>query len=203
MLFRFLAWALAASTLLHAVLVWLPSLGRPEPAGPSALHGEHSPYTLNAVLANGGRHQFAPETVQPEGDPAARTRLTPLPGTPGGAERAGVGAGLVPIPAATFYASTDLTRRPQPLAPLDLGSQATVVANGAIVMSLWITDAGTVRDVQVEKSDLPPMVTGAVVAAFRRMAFTPGERDGVAVGSVLRVAVDYDGGKVISLPPTR
>ena len=109
------------------------------------------------------------------------------------------GADLLPIPAPVYYMTNQLTKRPQPTAPTELDPPALmpIVASGKIVLKLWISDLGEVSAVEIEKSEMPEAFSRQAVAAFKRLRFLPGERDGVRVGSIMRIEVKYLDGRVL------
>lgn len=104
------------------------------------------------------------------------------------------GLGALPVPAPPYYTTDQLTKRPQPLgsAELDAPDIHPIVASGKIILKLWINEFGELSDVEVEKTELPEVISLSTVAAFKRLRFTPGERGGVRVGSVMRIEVSYD-----------
>ena len=104
------------------------------------------------------------------------------------------GTGILPFSAPHYYPTDQLSKRPQPLASVDLEGPDVhpIVASGKIILKLWIDEFGEVNDVEVEKTDLPEVFSRSTTAAFKRLRFTPGERGGVRVGSVMRIEVSYD-----------
>lgn len=108
------------------------------------------------------------------------------------------GIGVLPFSAPLFYPTNQLTKRPQPLgsAELDAPEISLIVASGRMILKLWIDESGEVVDVDIEKTDLPAVFSRTAQVAFKRLRFTPGERGGVRVGSVMRIEVNYDDGRV-------
>jgi len=104
------------------------------------------------------------------------------------------GMGVLPFSAPHYYPTDQLTRRPQPLGSANLEGPdiPPVVASGKIILRLWIDEFGEVNEVEVEKTELPDGFSRSATAAFKRLRFTPGERAGVRVGSVMRIEVSYD-----------
>jgi len=189
--------ALALSCLLHALVLILPSLGEREPEFRFAIKGtQRGPYVLNATLVLQGAHRFSGIPVPAEGESvphssaAGRASAEQLRAEDPGAS----GSGLLPVPGLAFYTTDQLTKRPQPLgrADLDPPELEPIVGSGAIVLRLWIDDRGKAARVEVLSSTLPRMFTRATVAGFERLRFTPGERDGRPVGTVLTIEVSYD-----------
>lgn len=108
------------------------------------------------------------------------------------------GIGVLPFSAPLFYPTDQLSKRPQPLGSADLEAPeiSLIVASGRMILKLWIDESGEVVDVDIENTDLPAVFSQTAQAAFKRLRFTPGERGGVRVGSVMRIEVNYDDGRV-------
>jgi len=119
---------------------------------------------------------------------------TPPPSEPQPVLEQRQGADVLPIDAPLFYPADQLTQGPQPIAVTELETPETkpIVASGTMVMKLWINDLGEVVDVEVEKTDLPETLVKSAIAVFKRMHFSPGERQGKHVGSVMKIEVTYD-----------
>jgi TonB family protein len=196
--------ALACSAVLHALAFIVPSLGERLPEFRFAVSGANrSPYPLTATLVLRGAHRFSAAPLQAEGENVPRTSISGRaasnairPEEPGSAR-----IGALPIRSQAYYSTDQLSRRPQPLAAAELDPEQTkpVVASGKVVLKLWISDTGSVAEVEVESSDMPAMFTRTAVAAFKRLRFVPGERDGRPVGTVITIEVLYQDGR--TLPP--
>jgi hypothetical protein len=123
---------------------------------------------------------------------------TPPPGTPAREGNSGKpemnrgpGTGSGPL---RYFPSDQLTIRPYPLTVLeDPGTlEPELESRGdRVVLRVWISDSGEVTGTETEFNDMPARVHDAVVAAFRRMRFMPGEIDGRRVGSILRIEMTY------------
>lgn len=102
-----------------------------------------------------------------------------------------------------FYPVDQLDQKPRLLESAELDTQEAqpVVATGILVLRLWINERGRVVNVEIEHSDLPPLLVRSAVTAFERMRFSPGHLGGQLVGSVLRVEVRYDDGRLPPPPP--
>jgi protein TonB len=61
-----------------------------------------------------------------------------------------------------------------------------------VQLALFIDERGVVQRVRVEGAGLPPVLADAAVAAFREARFTPGQVDGQAVRSLIKVAVTFE-----------
>jgi hypothetical protein len=66
-----------------------------------------------------------------------------------------------------------------------------LATSGRLVLKLWISDRGEVVETLTERSDLPAEFVQGVASAFRRARFSPGERNGMPVGSIIRIEVNY------------
>lgn len=194
--------AFALSCLLHAAAMILPYLGLSASQTRLALAGRREPprvldATLN--LAGARAHPDALADTAPPAESVSRPPLTqPAAGVPQPAARQRAeGVDLLPLPATVYYSTDELTKRPQPLAAVDLDAPQIrpIVASGKIVLKLWINELGLVVEVAVEKSDLPEIFSRTAVAAFKQLRFAPGERNGQPVGTVMRIEVNYDDGR--------
>jgi TonB family protein len=197
---------LALSCLLHAALFYLPYFGLSSGASRPALRGGDKsgpPRSLDATLALEQPSTFAAAEASPEpaeggtqaeAKPAAEgmTGEEPQPAS----ERT-EGAGVLPLPAPTYYTVDQLTIRPRATAAPDLNAPeiAAIAASGTVVLKLWINELGDVVSVDVEQTDLPEIFSRTAAAAFKRLRFTPGERDGLPVGTLLRIEVRFDQGR--------
>ena len=186
--------ALGLSLFAHAVLVLLPYLGA---GGQTANEGgSRFRYRIHATLApetgadsseEASRNEVAGQSATV---PAAPSADSPVSNTNPGA--AGPG-GQLPFAAPVYYTPDQLSKRPQmlPEAPLDEESLRVLAASGKLVLKLWINDRGEVAATEVERSDLPAEFSQSVTAAFLRTRFSPGERGGLPVGSIIRVEINY------------
>jgi hypothetical protein len=94
-----------------------------------------------------------------------------------------------------YYATGLLTKRPQPLGSfeqLDPPELKAFIASGKMVLHLWIDDRGYVARAEIESSTLPPLLTRKAAAHFERLRFTPAERSGFIVGTIMRIEVSFD-----------
>ncbi len=202
-LLRLLA-ALALSCFLHAAAALLPYLGESSrEARTAAGGGPKPPPVINAVLAPAGEHPYdaasLPARIEPVADLPAADR--PAEAAQPALRHRAEGVDLLPLPAPEYYTTDQLSKRPQPLAAAELDAPeiSPIVASGTMVLKLWINEFGAVADVVVEKTDLPEMFSRTAVAAFKGLRFVPGERDGRPVGTVMRIEVIYDDGRMRGL----
>lgn len=108
------------------------------------------------------------------------------------------GLNLFPSPNINYYATKELTVRPQALGEpaLEVGEISAATASGKIVLALWINEQGEVVNTSVESSDVPEVFLETAVHAFRKLMFSPGELDGLKVGVFMRIEVLYDDNRV-------
>ena len=212
-----LIYLLASSLLLHLALLAWP-VSRHAGAGPGAFatRDAHLSATLAPAAAMPEAAARALVVVRPEAPPRGAAPRPAAPAAPPAAsesaadvaspspvrqsELASAPTANLPIAPVTtpYFSAEQLTTRPRALAEpeLDPAPLAAYVASGEIALTLWIDEHGTVAEIHVENSDLPDVFAQTAAAAFRDVRFAPGEIDGHAVGSVLRVAVRYDDERV-------
>ena len=192
--------ALALSCMLHAAVIGLPFLGMSVPAGrfaPAARMA--SAPALEARLPGADvrdRSDTSASTAPVPDAPAPAADRTPDPSVPAARQRT-EGADLLPLPAPVYYTTDQLSKRPQPLAiaELDAPQIRPIIASGKMVLKLWINAFGAVADVEVERTDLPEVFSRTAVEAFKALRFQPGERNGQAVATIMRIEVTYDDGR--------
>ena len=94
-----------------------------------------------------------------------------------------------------YFSSDLLTVRPYPITQLetpDLRKPLQKGNFGRVVLRVWISDTGVVSSTETEFSDMPTAECEAIVAAFQRMRFKPGELHGKPVGSIFRIEMTYE-----------
>lgn len=190
--------ALGLSCLLHAVIVILPALGEhsaPEKAAARTIQSSPPVVTVSLVLPRKG--EKTPMSI-PSTDSGIDLGDTKLPGAADSTARESKdyseGAGLLPISGPVYYTTDQLTKRPQALAVSELDTPATrsIIVSGALVLQLRINTQGQVVGVEVGKNELPEIFAETAVKAFRQSRFTPGERNGQRVNTLMRIEVRYD-----------
>jgi len=104
------------------------------------------------------------------------------------------GVGLLPIFGPAYYTTDQLTKRPQALSVAELDTAATrsIIVSGALILRLRINEQGQVVDAEVEQNELPEIFAETAIKAFRQSRFTPGERNGQLVNTLMRIEVRYD-----------
>lgn len=188
--------ALVLSVLLHALFALAPSPGQ----GFWKRGGKASALDVRLAAPSPAPTPPAPARAVPA--PAA---VPPLPErAPDQAEapsapRRSRGLGVLPVPAAQYFTTDRLTKRPVPASEPDLAvSRKTArYVSGRAVFELWINELGGVEAVEIESTNLPENVWARAAASFMRMRFAPGEIDGRPVGVRMRVEVEYRQGVVV------
>lgn len=96
-------------------------------------------------------------------------------------------------PALRYYAPAELDKRSFPLAMLEFPYPAVAGERrqGTLELTLYVGSEGVVDRVEVDFSSVDPRLVELAVAALRTTPFSPGERQGRAVGARWRLAVDY------------
>lgn len=92
-------------------------------------------------------------------------------------------------PARLFYPADQLSVRPLPLSDIESPDFDMPMQDrrASVIMDVSISESGEVVSALPVMSGLPESYTQSLAAAFRRLRFTPGEINGVRVGSLLRV----------------
>jgi hypothetical protein len=192
--------SLLLSCLLHASFFLMPDLGVSRSRSRPAEHGQLTPLpALNATLflqPSAAADEVKPVPAKAGSTPEAAAERTAKdesrpPTTPG------EGAGLLPAPAPGYFTPDQLTLRPQPAGEAELHTLETKLApaTGTLSLKLWISEFGDVIAVDIEKTDLPEIYAKAAVAGFMKLHFSPGERNGRRVGTVMSIQVSYEGGQ--------
>lgn len=107
--------------------------------------------------------------------------------------------GVVYSPAGGWYFSrTDLTVPPKllnepALQTAEMSAAGMSAQGGKVVLRVFIGADGAVDRVEVLKSNVSPAFEEAVVNAFSRVRFRPGEIEGVAVTSETRFEIPFEG----------
>lgn len=177
-------------------LLVLMQFGAPELKASSADVG-NSPLLLTRVL-----QRSAPVVEAAEAMAAPAPRLSPptLAPSPASAALAAVAPrppqGVEPVAEAPFLVRSQLSQGPEPLSSVQLLWPSAGPQDGefSTVLSLFIDEQGQVLRVRVDGAPLPPAMEAVAVQAFLATRFKPGERDGQAVRTRLRVAVNFDAG---------
>jgi hypothetical protein len=101
---------------------------------------------------------------------------------------------FLPLPETRYYASQQLTKRPQPRTTVDLDTPESrlITTPESIILTLWISAEGDVVDVKVTQTEVSASVSTSAVEAFSQIHFTPGEIEGKPVASVIRIEITYN-----------
>lgn len=94
-----------------------------------------------------------------------------------------------------IYSPLDgLSKRPRLLRDPDF-SQLEFVglpASGRLGLKLWVGTSGLVEKVAIDPSEFPVEVLRSVEMAFKAALYSPAELNGVPIGVVLRIEVNFD-----------
>jgi hypothetical protein len=190
--------SLALSCLLHTTIVILPALGeRSSPERTAARTTRSVPPVVTVSLVHMRNGEKTPIPFPPtEGGIVIGDMKLPGAADSTAPESKGLseGAGLLPISGPVYYTTDQLTKRPQALAVAEFDTAATrsIIVSGALILRLKINERGQVVDVEVEQNELPEIFAETAIKAFRQSRFTPGERNGQRVNTLMRIEVRYD-----------
>jgi protein TonB len=184
-----LSLAVVLSFMLHALLALMPSPGT----------GTREAPAIANVLEVRLEKSDAPAARLPVPLPAVPAPPPVAPEPASSATELSRGLDVLPAPAAPYFTTDRLTRRPLPVSQplLNVPRQMARYVTGGMVLKIWINERGGVDEVEVEKSDLPKAVSDHAAAAFRRVQFVPGELHGKRVGVLMRVEVAYVDGRAV------
>lgn len=102
----------------------------------------------------------------------------------------------VPRPAQPYYFELrELSQRPQLVSLVEVEAVTDVhpTQPGHLLARVLIGEQGHVDHVLIDESDLPAAFEQAAIDAFLQGRYTPGQVDGRAVRSQIRIEVSYDG----------
>lgn len=211
-----LAVCVAASLLAHGVLWWLAA-SVPVVSGRSGRSGPGTPGRITtAWQVHTPAKQSQPSqpvaATPPKVEPLPRPRprmvvppvasapaVLPTPETPVSAQpptgSASAGTGPDGSDDDAYLPRSALTQGPEPLEQIELPyPDTTPMGTFHAVLTLFIDETGQVRRVRVEEvgpDGLPPELEDVARQTFLSHRFTPGEQNGQAVRSQIRVGVDF------------
>lgn len=90
---------------------------------------------------------------------------------------------------AHYWRASELTKRPAPNDPIVIDTADLPIGLGRAVLEIYVSASGGVDTVALLSSDLARHIEDAALNAFAAAHFTPGERNGRAVGSIFVVEV--------------
>src|SRR5574343_49329 len=96
-----------------------------------------------------------------------------------------------------YFDTADLTTKPQVLGALGFEDEAVLAQQekpGSIDLVLLISKEGSVDDIQINQSSLPPPVVQSIVSSLRLASFSPGYIDTSPVRSRYRIEIRYEFG---------
>lgn len=154
-----------------------------------------TPVAMPAVAPASAAHALAeassePDLVDAPVSPPSAAATPPEPAGP-------VSPPFIPDAVAdedSYLPRQALTVGPQPLSDVELPYPKFEGDTGHYVgrVTLYIDETGLVQRVQVDSGDLPPALEDVVRREFMAVRFEPGQAEGRAVRSRIRVEVRFD-----------
>jgi hypothetical protein len=199
---------LLVSCALHFSVLFFPFIGSVyRPPQTASLAAQATPSRLLITITSAHMipghiwHPLSESTPNPE---SPRTPITPkadAPLKPNPGENRPERPASTPLPGIVYYPTQFLTAHPQALteAILDTAEIRPIVASGRVVLTLWINPSGETVKIAVVASDLPHKFVKTAVVAFEQMRFKPGELHGQKVGSVMKIEISYDDGRLLKM----
>ena len=188
---------------LHASLLAVPLRSARTPEVPMAAPAMQV-RLLGVQVSDTGTEAVAPQAGTPAvtgSDPAPRPQAqSQTPAADAASARASPpqpAFGLVTATGerdADYYPRADLSLAPAPLEAIVIDYPPLADDSGRHIseLSLFIDEAGRVTRVRVDGEALPPVLEQAARAAFMNARFRPGEVEGRAVKSRIRIEVVFD-----------
>lgn len=141
---------------------------------------------------------LAPPEVTPEAvalSPSTNTATVEMPAVQPASMDESVQPGAVLSAEAEYVRAGELSQRPRLLSTVHIDVREGVTGRPPrrAYLRVLINERGGVDNVLVDQSDLPADYEQAARDAFLRAEYAPGEIDGVAVRSQIRIEVTYDG----------
>lgn len=91
---------------------------------------------------------------------------------------------------ARYFTREELDVRPTVVDPPDLGAmELSPLLEGRAVLVFYLNEYGAVDRIVIEQSTLPPSMLAQLEAQQAQIKFTPGNKNGVAVKSVVRFEI--------------
>ena len=177
-----LCWAVLLSVAAHSSAICA--------AAPRSNRAADSVAATLVVVDRGAAQTLPPSAVAPTpaAAPRAHAAINPAERTP----RA-VSSRRVDESAQRYYPSAELDKRSFPLADLSFPYPAVAgdERQGTLELTLYIGRDGVVDRVEVDFASVDQRLIDLAIESLRATPFSPGERQGRAVGVRLRLVVDY------------
>lgn len=176
--------AAGVSAALHAAIVL--SINR-QPGGGDPLAQAHNGAPLIARLSAAVTESVLPAGAEPASAPATTTATAPPPPTPA---VTGVSASPAAPGTVYYFKSSELDRRPFPLARIEVPPPESATAeSGAVMIRLRISERGRVEEARIMFGTGLSEFEAAALREFSRAQFQPGYRGNVAVRSEMLIEV--------------
>lgn len=153
------------------------------------------PQPLPTLQATATPGETPPQQLEPPPPAELPVPLAPTPPPTPPAEPPRLAIALDSVVDLTYYRSRDLDRQPtartaiEPVYPPEAESARR---SGVVRLQLKIEVDGRVSEVEVVESNPPGVFDASAVDAFRAAHFTPGQRAGRPVRTLMLIEVTYD-----------
>lgn len=151
-----------------------------------------SPASLQVSLLPLVQHPLQPPASSLASGTAPAKEAQPVPVRAPATEAISPNAG---VPA--YYPASALSRMPEVDGFFDVPVPPGLSLHGQLELRLWIDAAGTLDRIAVQSSGVPASYQQAVVAAFQRMRYRPGQIDDRPVAAFVDIVVEMSN----SAPP--
>jgi hypothetical protein len=160
------------------------------PARPPEIHVPDDAPPLQAVTGKVGddlRQVVASLGERPETNETRRASAEHSP--------AGADSPESRMPSSEYLSRAQLSVLPRPLSEIRIPWPAglPMVGKRSAIFTLFIDQYGLVQDMVPDAHSLFPNMEENVRQVFRESRFSPGMKDGVAVKSILRIEIDFEG----------
>ncbi|HEY6898897.1 MAG TPA: hypothetical protein VI279_16680 [Rhodocyclaceae bacterium] len=186
--------ALLLSAVLHGLLLSLPIDLRVQPAGRPAVGAVKVYLPLRATLRSATVQQdpipwFSPQseervTAPPERQASAEELPAPPPGQQGAGSPSAIG----------YFPFKALSKEPEAIGeflPKLPALPGGLTGKGKLTIRIWINPAGSIDRVELLTGDMTYAYRQAMLDAFSKMTFKPGEINHLPVGTWADVVIDF------------
>jgi hypothetical protein len=171
-----------------------PSAGSDRPGDAAARGAKASAVVGPSAKTNAGGSAAVKESERDQNGhrdaaQAAKDAGAAPPGTPDSIAQGGAAAGF-----ADYIPRKYLSAGPEPLTPVEI--QAPFIPSDkphvTVVLDLFIDEYGKVQKISVDAAEVQQPYIDAATQAFENARFKPGTLNGMAVRSVIRIAVEFE-----------
>ena len=97
-----------------------------------------------------------------------------------------------------LFTTSELTKAPQVITNPELDPDDVNVANGTLILKIWINEFGDVDKISIEETDLPELIATSAADVFRKTHFRPGEINDQSVASIIKIEIRYDDDRLVA-----